>query len=120
MNTFSRLLVATAVLGLAGCNVLPEQQADTVRYFTLGNPADVEQIIDEAHQVIELPLHCLAGIRSCYRVVIGKLQDLQGIADGSQRVAKLMGKERQEFILASVGVSERLFHLPLLRHVAKD
>jgi uncharacterized lipoprotein YmbA len=41
MNTFSRLLAATAVLGLAGCNVLPEPQGDTVRYFTLSNPTSV-------------------------------------------------------------------------------
>jgi uncharacterized lipoprotein YmbA len=35
MKTFFRLLVGTALLSLAGCNVLPQQQADTVRYFTL-------------------------------------------------------------------------------------
>ena len=41
MNPLSRLLIVATVLGLAGCNVLPEPQGDTVRYFTLSNPASV-------------------------------------------------------------------------------
>jgi len=40
MKTIFRTLAAVAALsGLVGCNVLPEQQLDTVRYFTLGSPA---------------------------------------------------------------------------------
>ena len=43
MKTLKRVSAHCAlcsVLGLlAGCNVLPEPQADTVRYFTLGSPA---------------------------------------------------------------------------------
>ncbi len=35
MKTFLRLLAGTTLLGFAGCNVLPQPQADTVRYFTL-------------------------------------------------------------------------------------
>lgn len=43
MKTIPCLLAGAAMLILAGCNVLPEQQADTVRYFTLGGavPAKV-------------------------------------------------------------------------------
>jgi uncharacterized lipoprotein YmbA len=39
MKTFLSFVVLTVLLGLAGCNVLPEQQADTVRYFTLSAAA---------------------------------------------------------------------------------
>jgi len=39
MKTLSRLVAISAVLGLAGCNILPEPQKDTVRYFTLSTPA---------------------------------------------------------------------------------
>lgn len=38
MKISSSLTVCALLLGLAGCNVLPEQQADTVRYFTLSLP----------------------------------------------------------------------------------
>lgn len=38
MKTLSRLVAISAVLGLAGCNILPEPQKDTVRYFTLSTP----------------------------------------------------------------------------------
>ena len=39
MKTRLRVPALLAVALLAGCNVLPPPQADTVRYFTLGNPA---------------------------------------------------------------------------------
>lgn len=38
MKTLSRLVAISAVLGLAGCNILPEPQKDAVRYFTLSTP----------------------------------------------------------------------------------
>lgn len=39
MKTFTRSFsIAAAVLVLSGCNILPEAQKDTVRYFTLSAP----------------------------------------------------------------------------------
>ncbi len=38
MKTLSRLVAISAVLGLTGCNILPEPQKDAVRYFTLSTP----------------------------------------------------------------------------------
>ena len=46
MKTFSRLLSATALALLAGCNVLPTPQADTVRNFTLSSPAATTPVAD--------------------------------------------------------------------------
>jgi hypothetical protein len=37
MKTFLRLVAFASLLGLVGCNVLPQQQVDTVRYFTLSS-----------------------------------------------------------------------------------
>jgi uncharacterized lipoprotein YmbA len=37
-SIISRMLVASTFALVAGCNVLPEPQPDTVRYFTLGEP----------------------------------------------------------------------------------
>ena len=38
MKLFLRLLAGATALTLAGCNVLPQPQGDTVRYFTLSTP----------------------------------------------------------------------------------
>jgi len=38
MKTLFRLFGAVALLSLAGCNVLPLPQGDSVRYFTLSSP----------------------------------------------------------------------------------
>src|SRR5665213_2933478 len=47
MKTLSRLVAISALLGLAGCNILPEPQKDSVRYFTLATPT-VELTGDQA------------------------------------------------------------------------
>jgi len=47
MKTLSRLVAISAILGLAGCNILPEPQKDSVRYFTLAAPT-VELTGDQA------------------------------------------------------------------------
>ncbi|MEO6993030.1 MAG: ABC-type transport auxiliary lipoprotein family protein [Lacunisphaera sp.] len=39
MKTLSRLVALSTLLGLVGCNILPEPQKDAVRYFTLSTPA---------------------------------------------------------------------------------
>lgn len=38
MKLFLPLFAGVFLLGLAGCNVLPQPQADTARYFTLSSP----------------------------------------------------------------------------------
>ena len=48
MKIFFRLIACTALLGLIGCNVLPEQQVDSVRYFTLSIPATAPAIAEGA------------------------------------------------------------------------
>jgi uncharacterized lipoprotein YmbA len=46
MKTLSRLLAVTALLGLVGCNVLPEPKSDAVRYFTLSTAAPTQGTFD--------------------------------------------------------------------------
>jgi hypothetical protein len=47
-----------------------------------------------------LPFDGLASLRAGCIVVLRQPQDLQGIADGRERIAELMGQGGQEFILA--------------------
>ena len=39
MKILPSLFACAALLGFVGCNVLPQQQADAVRYFTLSTPS---------------------------------------------------------------------------------
>jgi hypothetical protein len=70
---------------------------------------DVEQIVDQAHQVRELPIHHVE--RAAQRRILGggKACDLQPIAQGCERIAQFMRQRGEEFVLAPVGIAQRVF-----------
>ena len=73
-----------------------------------GDAGHVQQVIDQPHDLIHLPLHQGVGLLVGLRVG-GEAEDLQGVADRGERVAKLMGQHGEELVLAAVGVPQRLF-----------
>ena len=54
----------------------------------------VEQIVDEADELADLPLDDLPGLVERRRIVGPEPHDLEGVADGSQRIAELVGQRR--------------------------
>ncbi len=73
-----------------------------------GDPRDLQQVVDEPHHVIDLPLqHFQHAIGS--RVVAARQpQDIERIADRRQRIAELVGQRRQKLVLAAVSLKEGL------------
>ena len=74
--------------------------------FLLHHTGNIEQVVDEPHEMVNLPLDHDAGPMNISRFGRGRFQHLQGIDDGSQRIAQLVRQDRQKFILASVDVSQ--------------
>ena len=69
---------------------------------------DVEQVVDQADEMLHLPLD-----HRVQALVVGvggvpQLQQVHGGADGRQGVAQLMGEQGEEVVLLPVGESQRL------------
>jgi hypothetical protein len=67
--------------------------------FSGRDPADVEQIVHEARHVQRLALNDVAGSCGARFLEIREGKHLDGAADGTQRVAKLVREHGEEFVL---------------------
>ena len=71
---------------------------------------DVEQVVDQAHQVPHLPLHRLHGaldpLRPRLRPRPDGAQKVQRADDGRERVAQLVRQQREELVLAPIGLGQ--------------
>ena len=65
------------------------------------DPADVEQVVDQAHQVAELSLAPWRGPPANASPSVGaSCHDRDRVADRRQRIAQLVRQHRQELVLA--------------------
>ena len=69
---------------------------------------DVEQIVDQANQVMYLPFHHVPRLLQCRSIDPRDLQYLEGVADRGERVAQLVREGREELVLATVGLGQLL------------
>ena len=83
------------------------------------DPRHVQQVVDQPHQVNDLPLHHPRRFVNFRLRRPRHLQQLDAVADRRQRIPQLVGQHRQEFVLLLVGKLQ-LLDLPLVRHVARD
>ena len=70
--------------------------------------AHVEQIVDQADHVIDLPVHHFVRVAQRAGRSPRQPQDLQRVANRRQRIAQLVGQRGEEFVLAAVGFPQRL------------
>jgi hypothetical protein len=71
-----------------------------------GDPADVEQVVDQPNQVLHLAIEQIAGplhVRLQRDLVP---YDLDGIADRHQQVAQFVRQCREELVLAAIGLAQ--------------
>jgi hypothetical protein len=68
---------------------------------------DVEQIIDQAHQLAQLALHDVHRVGG--RSAVADLQQSQRVANRRERVAQFVRKGGEEFVLAPIGVAQAFF-----------
>ena len=71
----------------------------------------IQQIVDQAHEVLDLAFHGLPHLVPDFAVRRPRLHG-ERMADGRQRIAQLVRQHGQELVLAMVGVSKRFFRSP--------
>ncbi len=71
----------------------------------------IQQIVDQAHQMLDLTLH---GLPHLFPDVAVRRPRLHGerVADGRQRIAQLVRQHGEELVLAVIGVAKRFFRPP--------
>ena len=68
-----------------------------------GEPRCIEQVVDEAHELLELAFQHRQGTAV---IVPADLEQAQSVAHGRERVPQLVGQRRQELALAPVRFAE--------------
>lgn len=96
----SRSLIAATVLGLAGCNVLPEPQGDTVRYFTLSNPTSGS--VPAADGTIVRPVQLAGHLRN--RAMAVRVAENEVIYLDDVRWAESLGDAITNLLRARLGI----------------
>ena len=83
--------------------------------------AQVEEVVDEPHHLPKLPFHDVAGLRPCPCVALSREpHDLEGVAEGAERAAQLVGEGGQELVLVTVGLPQGLLDADALGDVDGD
>jgi hypothetical protein len=85
-----------------------------------GDARDVEQVVDEARELAHLAVDHVVGPLQARRGGGLGAQDLDRVAHRSERIAQLVGEDREELVLAAVGLLQCLGELRILdRHRAQ-
>ena len=83
------------------------------------DPRDIEEVVDQPCHVIDLPLD--DGDRATGLLAEAlALEQRERVPDWCKRVAQLVGEDRDEIVLAVVGVSQGLFGTPAIGNVGAD
>ena len=94
------------------CLRRPLEELDDVDRLTddadllLRHARHVEQIVDEADEVVDLPFQHRADGAGIAAAVAGQAQHAQAVADRGQRIAQLVRQHRQELVLVAVRLDE--------------
>ena len=94
---------------------------------------DIEQIVHQANQMVDLPLHDAVRLLHGFRVNVRQRQDFERVANRRQGISQLVGQHRKKLVLAAVvflgdAAGRRFFDKPggvflgalSLRHIAGD
>src|SRR6516162_1100479 len=85
-----------------------------IDYFLLqinlaaGDARNVKQVVDHTRHVFDLVLDYFQGPLKAGSVGSFELHDLNGVTDGRERIAELMGEHGKKLVLAQVRVFEGL------------
>ena len=83
---------------------------------TAADARHVEQIVDEAYELRRLPRHRRGDAFRNGRIEAFAFEDLDACADRRERIAQLVRQQRDELVLAAIGIAE----LPLRLLAAGD
>jgi len=70
--------------------------------------ADVEQVVDQARELVDLPVDHLAAPGHLWIELVLLAEDGDGVADRRQRIAQLVREHGEEIVLAPLGFAQRL------------
>ena len=88
--------------------------------FAARNSRDLQQVVDQPHEVGQLAFEHAARLLRHRRLALARFQQLDRVANGSQRVAEFVSQRRQKFVLPPVRVLERLLRAFFLRDIFGD
>ena len=74
--------------------------------FAATDARDLQQVVYEADEVVDLPLHQALDTLEIRSQSSGPAQHMQAVADRRERIAQLMRERRDEFVLAAVGFQQ--------------
>ena len=103
-----------------GCFDRPSHHAGQVYLLlaednrSLRDASDIEQIIDQADQVLHLSVQHPPCLLPRLSVQARHLQQVEGISHRSQRVPQFVAQHGQELILVAVGITKFLIQMGLL------
>ena len=120
-----QLMVCRIQQGLAGLEHAVQGCGHVDRFWpqlhlAARDARDFQQIVDQANHVIHLPLQQRQQVSRGFGVALGQLQHLQTAAHRRQRVAQLVRKNGQEFVLAPVGIAQCRFLALALGNVVEQ
>ena len=70
---------------------------------------DIEKIVDQTREVRRLAIDDIARPDQRFTLQCLILHQIDRVADGGERIAQLMGEDREELVLVPVGFLQRLF-----------
>src|SRR5580692_809568 len=73
--------------------------------FSLAYACDIEEIVDEADQVNELPVHRLFDL-SDIGCIGATTQDIEAVPERCKRISEFVRQGREKFVLATIGFLE--------------
>jgi hypothetical protein len=78
------------------------------------NPRHVEQVVQQAGQMLQLPIHVLHGTVGDLPSLSREPEDLQGVQQRGERVTQLVREHRKEFVLPAIGHAELFIEATVL------
>ena len=85
-----------------------EHRLELQRDHAARNARDIQQVVDQVHEMLDLPLDHVSRTTTMRLRQLFETQQLHRRADWRERIPQLVGKHREEFVLAMVRLLERL------------
>src|SRR6516164_8883917 len=87
--------------------------------FASCDAADIHEIVDEPHHLLQLPLDHGAGDVNASYVIAGQFHELQTVADWCKWIAKLVSERGKKLVFSAVSLLKRLLGLFAFKKVGR-
>ena len=85
-----------------------------------GDPGHIQQIVGQANELTDLPLHDRQGALAQRGIAAGAAHQFERIPNRRERIAQLVRQRGQEFILSPIRFAQHVFSAVAFGHVEAD